>query len=152
MQVTHLLHRLYWSPADQTHFVAIQDVVDGSILTILSMPLYDNFYPDQATKRACQKVLNQAVLAGHAPAASWGSRLRTTCYVTAHLDEMSAVATLGCWTASISEPSPSVIGSMRAFWSWVSARIEQRGLPLDRLVSVELRLPFGEAEAVPYGC
>jgi hypothetical protein len=149
---SHLLHRLYWSPADQAHFVAIQDVMNGSILTILSMPLYDGFYPDQATERARQKVLNRAVLAGYASAAHWTPSLRTTCYVTARLDGMSDAEALGCWTGSICEPSPSAIGSIRMFWDWVSARIRRRGLPLDRLVSVELRLPFGEAEAVPFGC
>src|SRR3546814_1548465 len=36
---THLAHRLLWSHVDESLLVAIQDVVDGTILTVLTLAM-----------------------------------------------------------------------------------------------------------------
>src|SRR3546814_10376923 len=64
---THLAHRLLWSHVDESLLVAIQDVVDGTILTVLTLELYCGKYGKNITDRRICRVVNQMVHAGLVP-------------------------------------------------------------------------------------
>src|SRR3546814_9499054 len=61
---THLAHRLLWSHVDESLLVAIQDVVDGTILTVLTLEMYCGKYGQNITDRRICRVVNQMVHAG----------------------------------------------------------------------------------------
>lgn len=148
---SHLTHRLYWSPPDQALYIAIQDVVSGTVLTLLTLPMYESFYPGVASARAQQKVINQAILAGYAPGERW-VRSKVDCYVTARISGAAGTEVLGYWTAPVDTPDVTEIGRIDAFWKWVIAQLDKRRIALDTLDDVSLRLPFADAQPVPYGC
>lgn len=148
---SHLAHRLYWSSADQDFYVAIQDVVTGTVLTLLTLSMYEAFYPGVACVKAQRKVMNQAILAGYAPPERW-VRSKVGCYVTVNISGAARSQALGRWEKALDEPNVAVIGRMRVFWEWVLAQLDKRGIALDSLDGVALRLPFADAELVSYGC
>lgn len=151
---SHLVHRLYWSMADEGFFIAVQDIRCGTVLTILTLEMFEIRHPGIVTDKLRRKVLNKSVLAGLAPKSRWQSNVKTRTYVAAHLSSTAyAGATiLGLWNAALPEPDVKVIGSMQQFWDWVLARMRSRGWPLETLDTVSLRLPFADEAAVPYLC
>lgn len=151
---SHLAHRLYWSQQDKGFYLAVQDVISGSVLTVLTAEMFDAKYPGSVTEKRCNKVLNKAVLAGQACPSNWRLGVETRSYASVRLVSGSAVLdrTLGRWQAELPEPSVVAIGAMKQFWRWVMARVRDRQWPLEALETVRLRLPFGEESQVPYLC
>src|SRR3546814_3780470 len=64
---THLAHRLLWSHVYESLLVAIQDVVDGTILTVLTLEMYCGKYGQKITDRRICRVVNQIVYEGLLP-------------------------------------------------------------------------------------
>lgn len=148
---SHLWHWLYWSPADQDFFVAVQDVVTGHVVTILTAAMFEARYPGLLDAKQYGKVINKAVLAGLAQPSSWRSNVRMTSYVSARLafDEGPIELTLGRWKTTLPAPDATVVGAMEKFWRWVGGRIRALGLPPGSVATVHLRLPFGDGVPVP---
>lgn len=149
---SHLAHRLYWSPRDQDYFVAVQDIVTGNVVTILTARMFDTKYPGILTAKQYDKVVNKSVLAGLACRSHWRATVPTRGYVSARLlcDTHVVERTLGRWQAALPAPHVAAVGAMDKFWKWVGARISALGLPLDSVETVRLRLPYGDGAPVPY--
>src|SRR3546814_10489224 len=62
---------LFRSHVDESLLVAIQDVVDGTILTVLTLEMYCGKYGQNITDRRICRVVNQMVHAGLVPAEMW---------------------------------------------------------------------------------
>lgn len=70
---SHLVHRLLWSHVDEQLFVAIQNIIDGTVLTVLTLEMYRRDYGSNVTDRRAQKVINMMVHSGMAPVSLWRS-------------------------------------------------------------------------------
>lgn len=151
---SHLVHRLYWSPADEAFYIAVQDVRNGAVLTVLTLEMFDDRYPGHVTGSLRGKVLNKSVLAGTAPKSRWHPQIKTKTYVAARLASAGQVGSgvLGQWDAVLPEPDVNAVGAMQQFWRWVLARVRNRGWPLEALEMVTLRFPFADDAPVPYLC
>jgi hypothetical protein len=63
---THLMHRLVWSYVGDAPLVAIQDVINGTVLPVLSVDMYRREYASNLTEKRLHQVLNQMARAGFA--------------------------------------------------------------------------------------
>lgn len=151
---SHLAHRLYWSSVDEAFYIAVQDTRSGTVVTVLTLEMFDDRYPGRVTGKLRGKVLNKSVLAGTAPKSCWHPKIKTSTYVAARLASADQVGTaaLGQWSAVLAEPDVNAVGAMRQFWKWVLARMRERGWPLEALEMVTLRFPFADEAPVPYRC
>ena len=113
-------------------------------------------YLDRQGLVACwrETLLAQAVLAGLAPMSRWQAGIKTATCVAARFVSAGEIGTaiLGRWSAALPEPDVNAVGAMQKFWNWVLARMHDRGLPLEELEVVSLRLPFSDDAPVPYLC
>lgn len=146
-----LLHRLLWSPEDADLLVAIQEVVSGTVLTVLTLEMYKRDYADNLSEDRVRHVINQMVHAEHIPAAMWqpGDR-REYVTVHAHITETSRPVALGRWTGNVSSPDLSQLGRSMEFWTWVARRLEGRQQAVESLLHVEARFTGGRNCEVPY--
>jgi len=80
---SHLSHRLVWSHVDEIPIVVIQDVIGGTVVTVLPVDIYRREYSNNLTEQRLRRVINQMVHSGLAPNDRWepGDRLEA---VTAH--------------------------------------------------------------------
>jgi hypothetical protein len=146
---TNLIHRLLWSLVDDCLLVAIQEVISGTVLTVLTLEMYKRDYAANVSEGRMRHVINQMVHAGHIPEAMWqpGDK-REYVTVHAHLSDGSSVA-LGRWVGVIVSADLSRLGESRQFWEWVVQRLEERGHVVERLARVEARFSGGENREVP---
>src|SRR5690606_23126261 len=128
---SHLLHRMYWSPADLALFIAVQDVVNGTVLTILTLEMYQERSSIVITDRQIGKVVNEAVLAGDAPTKMWVPDERPSIRVCAGLSDTEAV-TVGYWNG-LEAPDLEAVGSCRQFWEWLMRKLGDRGYQVANL-------------------
>ena len=144
-------HRLLWSPEDNSLLVAIQEVVSGTILTVLTLEMYKREYSDNLSENRVRHVINQMVHAGYIPSAMWQPGDNQE-YVTvhAHLAGASTAVALGRWTGQISSPDLSQLGNSHEFWTWVAQRLRQKQHAVDNLLRVEARFTGGQNWEVPY--
>ena len=56
---SHLVHRLIWSDLDNDHIVLIQDVINGVILTVLTIEMYKRDYSDRVDEKKISRAINQ---------------------------------------------------------------------------------------------
>ena len=150
---SHLVHRLLWSPVDEQLFVAIQDVIDGTVLTVLTLEMYRRDYGSNVTERRVQKVINMMVHSGMAPASLWRPDVPDE-HVTIFADLLSASTpiALGRWKGTIDSVCLKELGANPEFWSWVASQITARGVQLDDVVLVKARFTGGDFQNVPYTC
>lgn len=148
---SHLVHRLYWSPADSACFVAVQDVVIGTVLTILSLDMYRERYPDKLTDIQVQRVVNEAVLCGDAARELWRPTKRNPpIRILAGLVD-APPSSLGYWNG-LDTPDLDQVGRCREFWSWVVTRLGNRGCAIDALEWVTAQFPGGDPQLVEFAC
>ena len=147
---SNLIHRLLWSPEDNGLLVAIQEVVTGTVLTVLTLEMYRRDYAVNLTPNRVRHVVNQMVHAGHIPAAMWQPGDNQECVtVHAHLASVSNVVTLGKWTGHVASPDLSQLGSLE-FWAWVAQRLKEKRHTVSALLRVEARFNGGHNWEVPY--
>jgi len=150
---THLAHRLLWSHKDEQLLVAIQDVVDGVVLTVLTLEMYCRDYEHNITDRRISGVINKMVHSAMAPSSLWHPGVpdeHVTVYTTI-LDSPSVVA-LGRWKGAVDSVQLSELGKKPEFWSWVSTQVSTKGYSVERVLSVEAKFTGGDAQGVPYAC
>ena len=145
------IHRLLWSPEDNCLLVAIQEVVSGTVLTVLTLEMYKRDYADNLSENRVRHVINQMVHAGHIPASMWqpgDNQAHVT--VHAHLAGDSIAVALGRWTGQASSSDLSQLGKSLEFWTWVAQRLAQKQHAVDNLLRVEARFTGGQNWEVPY--
>jgi len=135
-------HRLVWSLEDNAPLVVIQNVVDGAILTVLTLEMYRCHYPERVIDRKIERALNQLANRrsryGGAAQAAHSQRVTVTGFFRSD-DAFLSVATavhLGKWKAALSSEELESLGSDMQFWSWVAERIRKKGLLVDNLSSL----------------
>ncbi len=150
-KATNLIHRLLWSPEDNCLLVAIQEVVSGTVLTVLTLDMYKRDYADNLSENRVRHVINQMVHAGHVPTAMWQQGDNHE-YVTvhAHLTDVSSPIALGRWTGHVDSPELSQLGKTKDFWAWVAQRLHEKQHAVDNLMRIEARFTGGHNWEVPY--
>ena len=88
---THLVHRLVWSHLDGAFLVAIQDVTDGTVLTVLPVDMYRERYGENLTDKRLHHVINQMVHAGYAPPSLWVKASKRAVSATSSLVELAII-------------------------------------------------------------
>lgn len=150
---SNLIHRLLWSPEDNNLLVAIQDVVSGTVLTVLTLEMYKRDYAVNLSENRVRHVINQMVHAEHIPAAMWQPGDQQE-YVTVHAHITATTTTttvaLGRWTGNVCSPDLSQLGSSLEFWAWVARRLEGKHHAVESLMRVEARFTGGRNCEVPY--
>lgn len=150
---TKLIHRLLWSPADDQLLVVIQDVIDGAVLTALTIEMYLSTYEHNVTERRVATAINQMVHAGMAPQRLWSpSAIDESVIVYAHLQRMTQPVSLGRWRGKLGSANLSVLGREPGFWRWAASRIQEKGYDIGSLARVTARFSGGEHQAVPHEC
>lgn len=150
---SHLIHRLYWSPADEAFFVAIQDVIDGTVVTILTFEMYGAHFGQNITPQRLSTVINQMVVAGDAQESFWctdGNPKNVLVYASVS-DRPHPVA-LGAWKATVEGLNLGVLGTQQGFWRWIADKISARGVALESVEYVTARLPGGDHQYLEYAC
>lgn len=148
---TNITHRLLWSPDDNAFLVVLQEVVSGTVLSVLGLDAYKKEYAENLSESRAQGVINQMVYAGHAPSFMWkpGSKDESVT-VHAHIIDMPQPTSLGRWKGDISSPDLWRLGEDANFWDWVLQRLGEKQLEVDGLTHIEARFKGGENRVVPY--
>ncbi|PIQ51131.1 MAG: hypothetical protein COW02_16380 [Comamonadaceae bacterium CG12_big_fil_rev_8_21_14_0_65_59_15] len=148
---SNLIHRLLWSPEDNNLLVAIQDVVSGTVLTVLTLEMYKRDYAVNLSENRVLHVINQMVHAEHIPTAMWRPGDPQE-YVTvhAHITAIKTPVALGRWTGIVCSPDLSQLGRSLEFWAWVAQRLEGKRYAVESLMRVEARFTGGRNCEVPY--
>lgn len=148
---THLVHRLVWSHLDGAFLVAIQDVTDGTVLTVLPVDLYRERYGKNLTDKRLHHVINQMVHAGYAPPSLWVKGDADE-YVTVHVTLSTSPTTvaLGRWRGLVTSADLSELGRHDEFWQWVVSELARRGHEVSALESISAKFTGGDHQAVPY--
>jgi len=148
---SHLVHRLVWSHVDGEALIAIQDIVLGTVLTVLPVEMYREEYEANLTESRLQHVLNQMVHAGLAPRDQWMPGDKEE-YVTvfARLANSSQQVALGRWRGPVECVDLSILGAQDAFWSWVTQEISERGHAVHELETICAKFTGGDHQSVPY--
>lgn len=133
---THLIHRLLWSDTDNAPLVAIQDVVDGTLLTLLTADMYQRDYDSRLTEKRLQRSVDQ--LAHHRRNQRSGQEGTSTpgkALIVGYFSD-DQVRILGTWKEEVPSGNLEALGTAPHFWGWVIQRIHDKELPLERLRSV----------------
>lgn len=148
---THLAHRLLWSHVDGCLLVAIQDVVTGTLLTVLTTEMYQRDYEANLTEKRLRHVVNQMVHAGYAPPRMWAAGDHDE-YVTlyARLSSSERLSPLGRYRGAIDSADLSTLGRKPEFWLWIADELKDRGLSIELLESVKGKFAGGEHQEIPY--
>jgi len=150
---TRLAHRLLWSHVDEQLLVAIQDVVNGTILTVLTIEMYCRDYNSNITDGRIIKVINMMVHSNLAPASLWRPGAPDECvtvYATIQ-DSLKPVA-LGRWRGVVESVNLHDLGKIPEFWSWIVNKILAKGYMTEHLASVQARFSGGDLQDIPYAC
>lgn len=148
----HLVHRMFFSPVDGAFFVAIQDLVDGEVITVLTLEQYKNHYAITSMRTALREV-NRMVLEGFAPSSCWQKRSKgERVMVYADFGTNIRQASLGAFRTAVTGPQLDQLGNLPKFWGWVAKRCQALQLPLDCIHTVTARLPYGDAQEIHFLC
>jgi hypothetical protein len=150
-RASNLIHRLLWIPEDNCLLVAIQEIVSGTVLTVLTLDMYKRDYAGNLSENRVRHVINQMVHARHIPDAMWQPGDNQE-YVTIHayLAEKSIAVALGRWTGHVNSPDLGHLGKSLEFWTWVAQRLEDKQHAVDSLLRVEARFTGGQNWEVKY--
>lgn len=66
-----------------------------------------------------------------------------------HRDESQ---TVGYWRDFLDGSDPTVLGSRKHFWEWVAKRLVQRGVAIDRVIAIQVKMPDTDWLPLPYAC
>lgn len=149
--VSSIAHRLLWSPKDELPLVAIQEVVTGTVLTVLTVEMYTNTYTTNMTERRLQNVINKMVLAGHLPQSRWtpeDNQINVVVFAF-QLDSPNRIS-LGSYRSDVDSTDLALLGQRQEFWRWVAERLVQRGHSLDNISSVGAHIAGGDYQEIPF--
>jgi len=148
---SHLVHRLVWSHVDGGSLIVIQDIVLGTVLTVLTVEMYRREYEANLTENRLRHVLNQMVHAGLAPKDQWRPGDKKE-YVTvfARLTHSTQLIALGRWRGPVESVDLSILGTHEAFWSWVAQELSERGHAVHLLETICAKFSGGDHQSVPY--
>ena len=148
---THLKHRVVWSPVDEDFLVAIQDVRTGTILTVLTLTMYAETYPENINPQPINRTVNLMVYAGLAPLDHWVPG-QNDCRLCLFLyeSESNNYFPLGHYPKLLDGPNLKAVESNLAFWNWIASESLARGYDLSRADGVYGRLPGGELTYLSY--
>lgn len=148
---TRMAHFLVWSQVDGAHAVAIQNVVTGQVVTVLTLAMYANTYPSRIKGGVLQKAINRMVYAGDAPASEWRhvpcARERVLVYVR-QLGDLRNLF-IGSWRGPVESADLGHLGASRDFVRWVAEQIRARGCDLGAVLSIAAKFPRGDVQEVP---
>lgn len=147
---SNLIHRLLWSPEDAGLLVVIQDLVTGTVLTVLTLEMYKRDFADNLSEKRVRHVTNQMVHAGHIPDSFWVAgdpQEQVTVHV--HLVDQQHAIALGRWPEPVHSPDLTHLGKSPAFWTWVAHGIRARHHDVEKVVRVEARFAGGQNCEVP---
>lgn len=148
-----IAHRLLWSHVDEALLLAIQDVADGGVVTVLTFEMYRNHYEQNLTDSRIQKVINKMVHAGLAPKRLWKPGYADDqVLVFAQLDDDPKPLSLGAWRGEVRSADVTLLGGDRRFWTWVAERVAEKGNMVDRIQAVHARFCSGDAHDIAYQC
>lgn len=148
---SNLIHRLLWSPEDECLLVVIQEVISGTVLTVLTTDMYKRDYADNLSESRIIYVVNQMVHAGHVPAEMWNPGCKK-CHVTvhAHLSVTPGMISLGRWPRQVNSVNLSRLGIELEFWAWIAQRLVEKQHSVDSLLCVDARFFGGQNWRVEY--
>ena len=128
---THLTHRLLWSEVDENHFILIQDVTNGAILTVLTIDMYKRDYSMNLTAKRLQKAIN--VIKHINSKRNISEKRPKICTIFIDNDGRHTIKNIGKWKEIVPKDKIQLLGSNQDFWEWVLAYIVAKDLPLDNL-------------------
>lgn len=148
---TRMAHYLVWSQVDGAHAVAIQNVVTGQVVTVLTLAMYANTYPSRIKGDVLQKAINRMVYAGEAPASEWRhvpcARERVHVYARQLNDSRNLF--IGSWRGPVESADLRHLGTLPGFVRWVAEQIHARGGDLATVFSIAAKFPRGDLQEVP---
>lgn len=128
---TNLAHRLVWSEADNNHIVIIQDVINGSVLTVLTIEMYKRDYSDRVNDIYIAEAKAQ-IINRKRKLANQQRKISITGMFKSNDGKLYA-KTIGKWKDNISTDEIESLGRNEFFWVWVMGNIQKKELPLDNL-------------------
>lgn len=129
---TRRVHRMLWSPADEAILVAIQNISDGYVITVLTLDMYLRDYAENVTPKTVQRVINRMVYAGHAPDHLWVKvDSKDSPWIYVEVGTTKRTVMIGPWTDPMTVPRPHELGRCKKFWNWVAKRAIKKKIPLD---------------------
>lgn len=146
---SHLAHILFWSPPDNGHLIAIQDVVTGHVLTVLTEAMYEAWYPGVITDKQRSKVRMRA---DDLHTEKLGRARQFPCGISAKLAGKRHPIQVGRWSKSSSDGHVVSLGEQWSFWTWVIDQLEKLNVPIWELEGIVANLPSGEHVEVRYAC
>jgi len=146
---TERSHYLIWSPPDRALFVLIQDVVSGTVITALTVEMYQKFNPEDLADEHIRFVMNGMVAAGFAPADYWiPTSALVPHVVNVQLFDQLQLVYLGTFSCSVESFGIEKLGLRKDFWRFVAVQLHAKGHDLDRVVTVWAKPPRGDAVEV----
>lgn len=150
---TKRIHRLVWSPKDDSLLVVIQDITDGTVLTVLTLDMYRNVHKEKLTDRRIRTVINQMVHAGLAPGKLWEpGAVKEHVTIYAYIRSRPSPVGLGRWKGKVTSLDLSKLGEKTEFWQWCVSRLQGKGFPIESLEQVTAKFAGGDQQAIPYRC
>lgn len=148
---TRIAHFLMWSPADGEHAVAIQNVITGQVLTVLTVAMYANTYPARLRGNALQKTINQLVYAGEAPTSEWRFIPCASERVQVYVRQFgkARASFIGNWRGEVASALLAHLGALPGFIPWVAQQVEARALDFDAIIGISAKFPGGDLQEVP---
>lgn len=145
---TRILHRLTWSETDNDYLVVVQDVVDGNIITILSLDMVKLKYPEKITearlRRAKNQVLNRIKQVGSCDKKVTNNKNKPKLAVYGGFiinDSSFELKMIGRWK-NVPEDELAQLASQEEFLVWVGEKIIDKSYDLSALkyISVGYKL------------
>ena len=128
-------------------------MVNGTVLTVLTIEMYCRDYKSNVTDRRVKKVINMMVHSNLVPASLWqpgASNEHVTVYATIY--DSGNIVALGQWKGAVESVHLPDLGKKPEFWSWVANQICTKGHTIESLVSVEAKFTGGDPQVIPYAC
>lgn len=148
---TRIAHFLMWSPDDGEHAIAIQNVITGQVLTVLTVAMYAKTYPTRLRGNALQKTINELVYAGEAPASEWRfipcANERVQVFVRQF--GKARACFIGNWRGEVATALLAHLGAIPGFLPWVAQRVEARGVDFNAIIGIAAKFPGGDLQDVP---
>lgn len=130
---THLIHRLLWSEEDQDHIVVVQNVVNGEILTLLTVDMYRRDYPTQLSDKKLKKAKNQYKHLYPSPVPELAKKPSISAFFRSEADGV-VFYPLGKWHDVVPLDEIKQLGLKEGFWRWVWERVAEKEIPFDDLL------------------
>lgn len=149
--VSSIAHHLLWSPKDELPLVVIQEVVTGTVITVLTVEMYANTFKSNLTELRIKKVINKMVNAGLAPESMRQPEeeyLKVIVFAF-HLGSPNRIP-LGSYRQESMSSDLTLLGQCPEFWRWVAERLVQRGHSLDYISSVGANFTGGDYQEIPF--